>query len=120
MGWYMHPDYTPHGLGLNLSQGLLDAVGSLLASKATLKSYAEGQAMELMTREGDEGDWRPMTGEEVATYSRREANRVMEDCLFTVGFNDDMAQLRKLVAERGSLAEILELIGPEPTEELPF
>lgn len=120
MGYYMAADYTPHGLGLNLSQGLLDAVGSLLTSKATLKSYAAGQAMELMTREGDEGDWRPMTGEEVAKYSRREANRVIEDCLFTVGFNDDMTRLRQLIAERGSFTEILELIGPEPAEELPF
>ncbi len=120
MSAYVWPDDTPHGLGLGLSQSLLDAVGSLLVSKSTLKSYAQGQDLELMTREGDEGDWRPMTGEEVAKYSRREANRVIEDCLFTVGFNDDMARLRKLIAERGSFAEILELIGPEPIPELPF
>ncbi len=120
MDWYMHPDDTPHGLGLDLSKSLLDAVGSLIVSKSALKNYAEGQRMELMTRESDEGDWRPMTSAEVAKYSRRESSRVMEDCLFTVGFNEDMARLRQLIAERGSLTEILELIGPEPVEELPF
>ena len=122
MGWYVHPDYTPHGLAGDLSQSLLDAVGSLITSKSTVKSYAEGQGMELMTRDGgtDEGEWRPMTQEEITKYSRRESTRAIEDCLFTVGFNEDMARLRQMVAERGSLTEILELIGPEPIEEPPF
>lgn len=120
MSAYVWPDDTPHGLGLDLSQGLLDAVGSLLVSKSTLKSYAEGKELELMTRDSDEGEWRRMTGKEIQKYSRRESSRVIEDCLFTVGFNDDMARLRQLLTERGSLAEILELIGPEPVEELPF
>lgn len=120
MGWYVHPDYTPHGLAGDLSQSLLDAVGSLITSKSTVKSYAEGQGMELMTRDSDEGEWRPMTEGEIVKYSRRESTRAIEDCLFTVGFNKDMAQLRKLIAERGSLVEILELIGPEPPQELPF
>jgi hypothetical protein len=117
MGWYMAEDYTPHGLGLDLSQSALDAVGSLIASKATLKSYAKAKDLQLMTRDSEEGEFRPMTDSEITQYARRESNEVMEACLFTVGFNDEMAQLRKLVAERGSLTEILELIGPEPTEE---
>jgi hypothetical protein len=120
MSAYVWPDDTPHGLGLDLSPGLLDAVGSLLASKSTLKNYARANDMQLMTRESDEGDWRPMTEQEIVKYSRRESTQVIEDCLFTVGFNEDMAQIRKLLAERGSLTEILELIGPPPAEELPF
>lgn len=120
MGYYLAADYTPYGLGLDLSPGLLDAVGSLITSKSGLKAYAKNEDLQLMTRDSDEGEWRPMTEQEVVKYSRRESNEVMEDCLFTVGFNDDMARLRQLVAERGSLAEILELIGPEPTVELPF
>jgi hypothetical protein len=120
MGWYLAEDYTPYGLGLNLSPGALDAVGSLLASKSGLKVYAKNKDLELMTRDSDEGEWRPMTEQEIEAYSRRESNEVIDDCLFTVGFNDDMARLRQLVSERGSLAEILELIGPEAPKELPF
>ncbi len=120
MGWYLHPDYTPHGLGLDLSPALLDAVGSLINSKSGLKAYAEMKDLELVTRDSDEGEWRPMTALEVSQYALRESNRTIEDCLFTVGFNEDMARLRQLVAERGSLVEILELIGPEPAQELPF
>jgi hypothetical protein len=120
MSYYLAEDYTPHGLGLDLSPGLLDAVGSLLASKSTLKTYAQKSDLQLMTRDSDEGEFRPMTDEEVARYSLRESNEVIADCLFTVGFNEDMARLRQLVAERGSLTEILELIGPEAPQELPF
>jgi len=120
MGYYLAADYTPHGLGLDLSPGLLDAVGSLLASKATLKVYAQQSDLQLMTRDSDEGEYRPMTDEEITRYSLRESNEVIADCLFTVGFNEDMARLRQLVAERGSMTEILELIGPEPAQELPF
>ncbi|MGI4863715.1 MAG: hypothetical protein ACRYFZ_07295 [Janthinobacterium lividum] len=120
MGYYMAADYTPYGLSLDLSPGALDAVGSLIASKSTLKAYAKAKDMELVTRDSDEGEWRPMTELEITQYARRESNQAMEDCLFTVGFNEDMARLRKLIAERGSLTEILELIGPEPVPELPF
>jgi hypothetical protein len=120
MGYYLAEDYTPHGLGLNLSPGALDAVGSLLASKSTLKLFAQKSDLQLMTRDSDEGEFRPMTDEEVARYSLRESNEVIADCLFTVGFNEDMARLRQLVAERGSLTEILELIGPEAPQEQAF
>ncbi len=120
MGYYVAADYTPHGLALDLSQSLLDAVGSLLTSKSTLKTYADTNDLELVTRDSEEGEWRPMTKQEITRYSHRESTRAMEDCLFTVGFNDDMARLRLLIAERGSLAEILELIGPEPADEQLF
>lgn len=120
MGWYLNPDDTPHGLGLDLSPDLLEAVGSLLVSKAGLGTYSTKEGLELMTRDSDEGEWRPMTSEEIKEYSRREETRVIEDCAFTVGFNDDMARLRQLVAKRGSLAEILELLGPEPADEQRF
>lgn len=117
MDYYLRPDDTPHGLGLDLSQSVLDAVGSLLVSKAGLKSYSEAQGMQLMTRDSDEGEFRPMTDEEIIKHSRRKESEVMEGCVFTVGFNEDMARLRQLVAERGSLTEILDLIGPVPVEE---
>lgn len=120
MGHYLRPDDTPHGLGLDLSSAVLDAVGALLVSKAGLKSYAEAEGLRLMTRDSDEGEFRLMTDEETTRYARRQESKVLDDCLFTVGFNDEMARLRQLVAERGSLAEILDLIGPEPVEEQPF
>lgn len=41
MGYYLRPDDTPHGLGLDLSPALLEVVGGLLVSKATLKTYSE-------------------------------------------------------------------------------
>jgi hypothetical protein len=120
MGWYLWPDETPHGLGLDLSKSVLDAVGSLLVSKAGLKSYSDAQGMRLMTRDSDEDEFRPMTDAEITKHSRREESEVMEGCVFTVGFNEDIARLRQLVAERGSLTEILDLIGPAPVEDDPF
>lgn len=120
MGYYLRPEETPHGLGLELSTSVLEAVGALLISKAGLKSYAEGEGLQLMTRDTDEGEFRLMTSEEITKYSRRQESQVLEDCLFTVGFNDDMARLRQLVAERGSLSEILDLIGPALPEKERF
>lgn len=70
-----------------------------------------------MRRDADEGEFRPMTEKEMTRCSRQQEAEALDGCLFTVGFNDDMARLRKLVAERGSFTEILELIGPEALDE---
>ncbi|MGI4735039.1 MAG: hypothetical protein ACRYG7_07665 [Janthinobacterium lividum] len=113
--WIIDPGYTPHGLGMNLSPGVFDTIGMLLGVHDSM-NHEEGT---LLTREGgtDEGEWRPMTAEELTKMKRKEQQEFMDGTLFTVGFNEDMARLRQLVVERGSLAEILDLVGPEPVEE---
>lgn len=120
MGYYLRPDDTPHGLGLSLSPVVLDNIGPLLISKASARDYGGPRGGRLMTRNSDEEEFRLMTDTEVAQHHRKQETELMEGCAFTVGFNDDMSRLRQLVAERGNLAEILELIGPELVEEEAF
>lgn len=118
--YYLHPDNTPHGLGLDLSPELLLAAEILLAGPRTLRQKEAEVGQRLMRRnEGDPtGPFRPMTDGELAKHTRRQETEFMEATLFTVDFNHDMARLRDLVLQRGDLAEILALIGPVPEPEL--
>jgi hypothetical protein len=114
MGWLLAEDYTPFGLGLDMSQEMLSAVGFMLqlAENAVMK-----EPVGLLYRDSDEGELRPMTLAESVRINRKSQTELMAETAFTQTYNDEMAQIRHLVSQRGSLTEILDLIGPEPDKE---
>ena len=119
MAYWLHPDHTPHGRSLDLSDETMQAAGILLAGPRLLQQHEDELGKRLMRRnEGDpDGPFRPMTDEERALHARQEETAFMEATLFTVDFNHDMARLRELVANRGDFADIVALIGPVPAPE---
>lgn len=116
MGAYMHDAHAPHGLHNQLSPEVLDGAAVLHQGPRALQRFEDELESRPLTRDSDEGPFRPMTDEERTRKARQQETAFMEATMFLLDFNSDMERLGEMILSRAPLADILELIGPPAVE----